>query len=305
MQNKVLEVKDLTKQFGDFTAVDHVSFSLNEGEILGLLGPNGAGKTTTINMLLDVMSPTSGQISFFGKSFRKDRSEILKRINFSSAYISLPWFFTIEQVLIVFAELYEIPNKKKRMDKLLAEFEIEHLRKKAVHTLSAGERARLLLTKAFLNYPEIILLDEPTASLDPDIAVKIRQFLKKEQKEYKVSMLFTSHNMSEVEEMCNRVIFLSHGKIKAEDTPENLARKITHSKIELLIKDSETAEKFFGKGNITFDKDGNIFNITIETDNISAFLTRLASEKIEFQDISVKKPDLEDYFLKYSKGGRL
>src|SRR3989344_3815208 len=241
----VLEVKNLTKQFGDFTAVDHISFSLKEGEILGLLGPNGAGKTTTIYMLLDVMEPTSGQISYFGKTFKKDRGGILKRINYSSAYISLPWLFTIDQVLSIFADLYEIPNKKKRIDKLLSEFEIEHLRKKAVHTLSAGEKARLLLTKAFLNYPEIILLDEPTASLDPEIAVKIREFLKKEQKEYKVSMLFTSHNMSEVEEMCDRVIILNKGKIIAEDAPENLANKISESVIEVLIKDDKNVEIVF------------------------------------------------------------
>lgn len=301
---KVLEVKNLTKQFGDFTAVDNISFSLKEGEILGLLGPNGAGKTTTIYMLLDVMEPSGGNISYFGKTFKKNRSEILKRINFSSAYISLPWFFTIDQILDVFADLYEVSNKKKRIDKLLAEFEIDHLRKKAVHTLSAGERARLLLTKAFLNYPQILLLDEPTASLDPDIAVKIRQFLKKEQKEYKVSMLFTSHNMSEVEEMCERVIFLSHGKIKAEDTPENLAAKITYSKIELLIKDSDKAKKFFDQEKIQFKKEENIFQVTIETSKISEFLTLLASQKIEFLDISIEKPDLEDYFLKYSKRGR-
>ncbi len=302
MVKKVLEVNNLTKSFGDFTAVNNISFFLKEGEILGLLGPNGAGKTTSIHMLLDVMSPTSGNIIYFGKQFKEDRSGILKKINYSSAYISLPWFFTIDQVLSVFADLYEIPNKKKRIDKLLEEFEIIHLRKKAVHTLSAGERARLLLTKAFINYPEIILLDEPTASLDPDIAVKIRKFLKKEQKEYKVSMLFTSHNMTEVEEMCDRVIFLNHGKIMAEDTPENLAKQITDSNIEILIKDSETAKKHFEKNKITFTKDGNIFNLNIRTDEISKVLTGLSSEKIEFQDITVNKPDLEDYFLKYSKG---
>jgi len=304
MLNKVLEVKNLTKQFGDFKAVDSISFSLKEGEILGLLGPNGAGKTTTIYMLLDVMEPNGGSISYFGKTFKKNRSEILKRINFSSAYISLPWLFSVNQVLSVYADLYEIPNRKKRIDKLLSEFEIDHLRKKEVHTLSAGEKARLLLTKAFLNYPEIILLDEPTASLDPEIAVKIRQFLKKEQREYKVSMLFTSHNMSEVEEMCDRVIILNHGKIIAEDTPENLANEITQSVIEILIKDYKDAEKVFESEKINYKKDGNIFFINVETKKISDFLIILANNKIEFQDISINKPDLEDFFLKISKGSR-
>lgn len=304
MQNTVLDIKNLTKQFGKFTAVDHVSFSIKEGEILGLLGPNGAGKTTTIYMLLDVMEPTSGEIKYFGKTFKQDRSGILKKVNYSSAYISLPWLFSIDQVLSVYADLYEIPDKKKRIDKLLGEFEIEHLRKKEVQTLSAGEKARLLLTKAFLNYPEIILLDEPTASLDPDIAVKIRQFLKKEQKEYKVSMLFTSHNMTEVEEMCDRVIILNHGKIIAEDSPENLANKILMSQVELLIKNSKKAEKILEKFKFSYKLDRSIFYVDLETKKISELLSTLSNNQIEFQDISINKPGLEDYFLKISKEGK-
>jgi ABC-2 type transport system ATP-binding protein len=302
---KVLEVNKLTKQFGDYLAVNHLSFSIEEGEILGLLGPNGAGKSTTIYMLLDVMEPTSGEIKYFGKTFKQDRSNILKKVNYSSAYISLPWLFTLDQVLSVYADLYEVPNKKKRINKLLEEFEIDHLRKKAVHTLSAGEKARLLLTKAFLNYPEIILLDEPTASLDPDIAVKIRDFLKKEQKEYKVSMLFTSHNMGEVEEMCDRVIILNKGKIVAEDTPENLANQITTSQMEVLIKDHKKAEELFKKNNLNFRKEGTMFHIAIESEEISKFLNMLSQNNLHFQDISINKPDLEDFFLKVSKGGKI
>jgi ABC-2 type transport system ATP-binding protein len=302
---KVLEVNKLTKQFGDYLAVNHLSFSIEEGEILGLLGPNGAGKSTTIYMLLDVMEPTSGEIKYFGKTFKQDRSNILKKVNYSSAYISLPWLFTLDQVLSVYADLYEVPNKKKRINKLLEEFEIDHLRKKAVHTLSAGEKARLLLTKAFLNYPEIILLDEPTASLDPDIAVKIREFLKKEQKEYKVSMLFTSHNMGEVEEMCDRVIILNKGKIVAEDTPENLANQITTSQMEVLIKDHKKAEELFKKNNLNFRKEGTMFHIAIESEEISKFLNMLSQNNLHFQDISINKPDLEDFFLKVSKGGKI
>lgn len=302
MQKNVLEVKNLKKQFGDFYAVDDISFSLKEGEILGLLGPNGAGKSTTIYMLLDVMAPTSGEIKYFGKTFKKDRSNILKRLNYSSAYISLPWLFSLEQVLSVYADLYEIPNKKKRINKLLEEFEIDHLRKKAVHTLSAGEKARLLLTKAFLNYPEIILLDEPTASLDPDIAVKIREFLKKEQREYKVSMLFTSHNMGEVEEMCDRVIILNKGHIVAEDSPENLANQIKTSQMEILIREHKKAESLFTNDNFSYQREGNVFRIKIESDEISKFLALLSQNDLEFQDISINKPGLEDYFLQISKG---
>lgn len=305
MYKNVLEVKNLTKKFGNFTAVDNISFSLKEGEILGFLGPNGAGKTTTIHMLLDVMTPTNGSISYFGKPFKGNRSEILKKLNFSSAYISLPWLFTVEEVLNVFANLYEVPNKQGRIKRLLSEFEIEHLRKKSIHMLSAGEMARLLLTKAFINYPKIILLDEPTASLDPDIAVKIREFLRRQQREYKVSMLFTSHNMSEVEEMCDNIVFLNKGKIIAKDKPENLSKQIPESEVEFITKNILKAKNFLESQKISFVQNKNTFKISLKTKNISKFITSMTSEKIEYEDISINKPNLEDYFLKMSKRSNL
>ena len=301
MSQKVLEVIGLTKKFDKFTAVNNISFEIREGEILGLLGPNGAGKTTTIHMLVDVMDPTSGSISYFGKPLKGNRSEILKNVNFSSAYISLPWLFTVEEVLRVYANLYEVPNKEYRIKRLLAEFEIEHLRKKSIHTLSAGEIARLLLTKAFVNYPKIILLDEPTASLDPDIAVKIREFLRRQQKEYKVSMLFTSHNMAEVEEMCDNIVFLNNGKIIAKDKPENLSKQIPQSEVEFITKNIQNAKKFLDAQKISFIQNKNTFRISIKTKDISRFLTVMASENLEYEDININKPNLEDYFLKMSE----
>lgn len=305
MSQKVLEVIGLTKKFGKFTAVNNISFDIKEGEILGLLGPNGAGKTTTIHMLLDVMDPTKGSISYFGKPLKGNRSEILKKLNFSSAYISLPWLFTVEEVLNVFANLYEVPNKQTRIKRLLSEFEIEHLRKKSIHMLSAGEMARLLLTKAFINYPKIILLDEPTASLDPDIAVKIREFLRRQQKEYKVSMLFTSHNMSEVEEMCDNIVFLNKGKIIAKDKPENLSKQIPESEVEFITKNILKAKKFLESQKISFVQNKNTFRINIKTKDISTFITSMTNEKIEYEDISINKPNLEDYFLKMSQRSKV
>ena len=304
MSDKVLEVKNLIKKFDDFTAVNNVSFDLEEGQILGLLGPNGAGKTTTIQMLLDVMDPTSGEINYFGKSLAKHKSEVLKFVNFSSAYISLPWLFTVDEVLKVFANLYEVPNKEKRINKLLEEFEIDHLRKKNIHMLSSGENARLFLTKAFINYPKIILLDEPTASLDPDIAVKIREFLRKQRKEYGVSMLFTSHNMAEVEEMCDDVMFINDGKIIARDKPENLSREIPTSEVEFITKSPEISRKFLEKEKISFKQIKNTFKIVINTKKISAFLISMANAKVEYDDIAINKPNLEDYFLKMAKGDK-
>ncbi len=302
MQKVVLDVRNLTKKFnsssGEFIAVENLSFSILDGEILGLLGPNGAGKTTTIQMLLGVMTPSKGEIEFFGKSFYKHREEILKQVNFSSTYISVPWLFTVKEVLEVFARLYEIPNKQRRIEKLLHEFQIEHLVNKQFYMLSAGEKTRLLLTKAFLNYPKIILLDEPTASLDVEIAVKVREFLKREKKEYNVSMLFTSHNMSEVEEMCDRVVVLNNGKIIAQDKPEILAKTIGDAQIELLIsKDAQKAKELFEKIEIPFERERNYFKIPLDEKRIAEFLMLLAEHKIEYEEIGINKPDLEDYFL--------
>lgn len=233
----MLQVKNLTKKFpatgwsalgrGQFTAVDKISFELKKGEILGLLGPNGAGKTTTIQMLLGTLTPTSGQISYFGQDFFKHRSEVLQDVNYASAYSHLPWRLTVEENLQVYARMYGVQDRRRRIDRLMGEFEVSELRRKTVDALSAGQRTRVTLCKAFINYPKLILLDEPTASLDPDIASRVRQFLLAQQREYQVSMLFTSHNMAEVTDVCDRVIFLKQGQIIAEDTPEKLAGDVT------------------------------------------------------------------------------
>jgi ABC-2 type transport system ATP-binding protein len=302
MKQAILEVRNLTKRFynkdGEFIAVDNLSFSIADGEILGLLGPNGAGKTTTIQMLLGVMEATSGEITFFGKPFLKHREEILSQINFCSTYISLPWLFTVQEILDTYARLYEVKDKKKRIAKLTEEFELETLLRKQFFMLSAGEKTRLIIAKSFINFPKLLLLDEPTASLDPEIAVKIREFLKKERKEYNVSMLLTSHNMAEVEEMCDRVIILHEGKIIDEDTPENLAKNITECEIELLIKDqTEKAKKFLDQTGMPFHLHKSRFTITLAEKNIADLLITLAKQNIEYQEISINKPDLEDYFL--------
>lgn len=298
---KILEVKNLTKNFDNFTAVNNLSFDIEEGEVLGLLGPNGAGKTTTIHMLLGVIALSKGSIQYFGKDLYKNREEILKKINFSSTYISMPWMFTVMEILEVFSRLYEIPDKNKRIQKLLKEFEIDHLAKRQFYKLSAGERTRLFLTKAFINYPKLILLDEPTASLDPDISVKIREFLKQERDEYNVSMLFTSHNMAEVEEMCDRVIVLQSGKSIVEDTPDNLTKQITNCIVELVITDNAKALDLFETEKIIFKKNKNLFKIFIDEKDIASFLTLLSSKRVEYQEISINKPDLEDYFLEIVK----
>ncbi len=306
MYKNVLEVKNLTKKFGNFTAVDNISFEIKDGEILGLLGKNGAGKTTTIQMLLGIMDQTSGAISYFEKDFKRNREEILKDVNFSSSYITLPWLQTVEEILNVYAMLYSIPKRKERIKKLIEEFDAESLFKKSFFMLSAGEKSKILLVKAFLNYPKILLLDEPTASLDPDIAKKIRDFLKKEKKEFNVSMLFTSHNMSEVEEMCDRVIFIDNGKIIAEDTPFELAKRNGKSKIRLLVKNNqEKLINFLSEKKIIFEKEKNIITITTDEKEIAKFLNLLAQNDFAYEDIVIDKPSLEDFFLEISTSEKL
>ena len=224
----IIEISNLVKKFGAVTAIDDLSFGVKEGTITGLLGPNGAGKTTTIQMLLDLITPTSGNIKIFGLEMRNHREEILNQINFSSPYVTLPGNLKVWENLATFARLYGVKNIKKKIDELADFFGIRDFLGKMTTTLSTGQLTRLNLTKALLNDPKLLLLDEPTASLDPDIADRTRQLLLKIQKERGLTILYTSHNMMEVEEICDRVIFIQKGKLKDEGTPEELVKKYGH-----------------------------------------------------------------------------
>jgi ABC-2 type transport system ATP-binding protein len=234
-QGIVLEVEHLTKRFGGLTAVNDLSFSARRGEILGLLGPNGAGKTTTIQLMLGLTAPTSGRIRVFGLELARHRREILQRVNFSSAYISLPFNLSVRENLDVFGRLYGVPDRRRRIAELLALFEIPEVIHTVTGKLSSGQVTRVNLCKAFLNDPEVLFLDEPTASLDPDIAEKVRDALKRVQRERAVTMIYTSHNMREIELVCDRVIFLMHGRMVAEGTPREILERA----------DAESLEKVF------------------------------------------------------------
>lgn len=230
--NNIVEVKGLTKEFNGFVAVNEISFNMYKGEILGLIGPNGAGKTTTLQMLLDLTTPTKGDIKIFGKRLRKNREDILGRVNFSSSYISLPYSLTVWENLMVFARLYNIADPRARITELLESFKILDIRDKPTRRLSSGQVTRVCLCKALLNNPEILFLDEPTASLDPDIADKTRKLLKRIKEERGISILYTSHNMKEMEEMCDRVIFMDRGRIIAEGVPESIVKEFRGADLE-------------------------------------------------------------------------
>jgi ABC-2 type transport system ATP-binding protein len=232
MSSPVLDVTDLSKRFGDFPAVDGISFSIKPGEILGLLGPNGAGKTTTIQMLLGLVTPTAGSIRMFGMDLATHREAILQRVNFSSTYISMPQSLTVEENLWVIARLYGLSDIPRRVDEIVKKLEMEEFRTKVTRKLSSGQMTRVTLAKAFLTEPKILFLDEPTASLDPDIAEKIRALLKEERRSSGLSILYTSHNMREMEEMSDRIIFLQHGKIVAEGTAQEIVTRFGQADLE-------------------------------------------------------------------------
>ncbi|MDF2756255.1 MAG: ABC-type transport system, ATP-binding component [Nitrospira sp.] len=232
MTTPVLRVSHLRKQFGDFTAVEDVSFSIEPGEILGLLGPNGAGKTTTIHMLLGLITPTAGAIEMFGMELAAHREQILQQVNFSSTYISMPMALTVEENLWVVGRLYGLSDIHRRVDDIVKKLEMEEFRHKVTRKLSSGQMTRLTLAKALLTEPKILFLDEPTASLDPDIAHKIRALLKEERRSVGLSILYTSHNMREMEEMSDRIIFLQRGKIVAEGTARAIIARFGQADLE-------------------------------------------------------------------------
>lgn len=237
---KILEVKNLSKKFGDFVAVDDITFSVDEGEIIGFLGPNGAGKSTTINCLLGVVKPDTGTIAVFGMDLQKRRTEIMQEVNYCSAEYNLPWHLTVYESLLVFCYLYSVKNAKDRIGELLGLFELEDLRKKPVRELSFGQRARANLVKSLLNRPRLLLLDEPMASMDPDIVDKGIRLLKKIQKEDGMSIIYTSHNMWEIEQVASNVIFINHGKVMAQGSPLEL----TKQELKLETKEPDLREVF-------------------------------------------------------------
>ncbi len=218
----VLRIADLTKEYGSVKAVDGVSFSVNPGEIVGLLGPNGAGKTTTINMILGILEPTGGSIEILGLNLKDHRSQASSHINFAAVYAHMPANLTVRQNLYTFGLLYGIRGIRKRTESLIADFNLLDFVNTKAGLLSSGEQSRLNLAKAFMNNPRLLLLDEPTASLDPSISQYIRQRIREHVKGSGAGILWTSHNMAEIEEVCDRVLFMSHGKILLSGNPRTL-----------------------------------------------------------------------------------
>lgn len=288
----------------EFAAVNNISFTLNQGEILGFLGPNGAGKTTTIHMLLNALTPTSGRIMYFGSDLTSNK-KAMKKVAYTSGYQRMPSTLTVRQNLFMYGMLYNMPSLtlKNEIFNVLAACNIEHLADKKASTLSAGQATAVLIARTFLVRPQIILLDEPTTSLDPITAHNIRLFIQTYNKQYGASILFTSHNMAEVADLCDRVIIIQNGSIIANNTPEQLAGTVSIARVQLMVGDGlKRTVAYAEEKKFAYRIEGRHIEIDIDEHKIAALLSELATRQVQYTQISIDKPSLEDYFLSLYKG---
>ena len=223
--NTLVSVNNLSKNFSSFEAVKEISFSINESEIIGLLGPNGCGKTTTIGMMLGLLKPTSGEVIINGLNVEKNRINLLKKMNFISPYIELPKKLTVKENLMVYGKLYSVNGINNRIDYLTETLRLSEFINKKTGELSSGQKNRVSLAKAVVNDPDILLLDEPTASLDPETGDFVRTFIEKISSEKKMSILLASHNMDEVKRLCKSILMMKDGKIIDRGTPSEIINK--------------------------------------------------------------------------------
>ena len=237
MSTPAIEARGLTKSFGEITAISDVSFIVEEGGIIGLLGGNGAGKTTTISILLGLLLPTSGEVRVLGSDMIRDRYRVLPLMNFSSPYVDLPHRLTVRENLRVYGELYSVDRPETRIEELAERLDIAALLDRRTGQLSAGQRTRVALAKALINQPRVLLLDEPTASLDPDTADWIRTYLENYATEERATILLASHHMGEVERLCDFVLMMRGGGIVDRGSPADLLRKYSRSTLEDVFLD--------------------------------------------------------------------
>jgi ABC-2 type transport system ATP-binding protein len=301
----VLEVDQLTKQYGSFRAVDAISFHLEKGRIIGLLGPNGAGKTTTIQMLVSITLPDAGSIRYFGMDLHQHREQCLQRVNFASSYNMLQNRITVWENLIVYARLYRVNSPEHKIKEMGEYFGISRLFNQRFLTLSAGQKTRVNLVKALLNDPEVILMDEPTASLDPDIADRTLSLIEELQNTRSLSIVYTSHQMDEVTRICDEVIFLDKGRIVAQDTPAGLTQRIAggtrvHVRFDGQPRDVISAlEPRFDDVAL---QGQNVVIVTTDEHHVPRAIYDIGNAGVHVLEIDIQKPTLEDVFLQIARG---
>jgi len=303
MSEVVLRVDGLVKDYDAYRAVDKISFDIKRGQVLGLLGPNGAGKTTTIQILTGITNPSAGKIAYFDQDFSRHQQASLQRINFTSAYNTLLGRIPVIENLMTFAGLYDVANRRSKIAELLEKFEVSHLAGSLYKDLSAGERTRVNLAKSLLNDPELILMDEPTASLDPDIADKTLTWIEELRADRNLSILYTSHNMAEVERICDEVIFLDKGKVVSRGTPSDHTSKLSEVEVKLYFKGSDTdLSKLLDANKVVhnFPADGLVV-IQTKKDRIATIISLVVEAGFKVTDTEVNKPDLEQVFLEIAR----
>jgi ABC-2 type transport system ATP-binding protein len=232
-----IEVARLVKQYKTTRAVDDISFSIPRGSITGLLGGNGAGKTTTIAMIMGLVLPTSGRVAVLGHPMPAEAAFVLGRMNFESPYVDMPMRLTVRQNLSIFGRLYAVADLRARIDELAHDLDLTEFLDRANGKLSAGQKTRVALAKALINQPELLLLDEPTASLDPDTADWVREHIETYRKQHEATILLASHNMFEVERLCDRVIILKRGRIEEDDSPARIMARYSRDTLEQVFLD--------------------------------------------------------------------
>lgn len=304
-----IEVSNLVKTFKEkgkiIKAVNGISFSAKKGEILGLLGANGAGKSTTINILTGLLEKDSGSVKILGFEPEKNWEYVKNNTNVATAYSWLSDVLTIRQNLKVYAKLYGIKDYNKKIDELLEMFELQDIADRKVIRLSSGENTRVVLCKGLINNPKVLFLDECTVGLDPDIADKTRSIIKNYQEENKCTILFTSHYMYEVEQLCDRIAFMSSGEIIKIDTSSNLKKLIKRHTVEIAVKKGFNLLKEFLKTegvDIIFAKDNNvIFEVSTENDKMYKVISKIFHKGFLLSNLHVKGPTLDDIFIKISR----
>ncbi len=303
MKETVLEVENLTKSYLSFRAVNGISFRVPRGKVIGLLGPNGAGKTTTIHMLLGVTLPDKGAIRYFGQDFFRNKESSLQRINFASSFNTLQGRISVKENLLVFAKLYGVREAESRIMELAEIFEIREILPQRFWDLSSGQKTRVNLVKSLINEPELLLMDEPTASLDPDIADKTLSFIEQLKKSSEITILYTSHNMDEVARICDEVVFLDRGRIVAHDTPLGLTKRIKSATLRLTFDgEKRKVERYLKtrKQPFSFVKE-HVVSISTKEKLIPKLIFGVSQAGIWITDIEVKKPTLEDVFLQIAR----
>tara|TARA_Y100000310_G_scaffold343416_1_gene450937 strand:+ start:1742 stop:2671 length:930 start_codon:yes stop_codon:yes gene_type:complete len=302
-------VKSLKKYFKEkgktIKAVDNVSFSVKKGEIFGLLGPNGAGKSTTINILTGLLSRDSGSIQILGYEPEENWDYVKNKVNVSTAYYPVTEVLTVKQNLKVYGHLYNVKNLKARINELLSQFELNKISNRKVIKCSTGERTRISLCKGLINNPEVLFLDESTSGLDPDIAEKTRTLIKEYQEKNNTTILFTSHYMYEVEELCKRIAFMSDGKILTIGTSDELKKLIKDQTIEIKViknhKDLKKLLKDEGVDILFTEKNTIIFQVTKGSNKTYEILNKIFKAGFKLSHLHINKPTLDDIFIKIAR----